>query len=206
MRKLPVTLAMVACAGALGACEATVPSGRTGATTVGSGVSLAKVERPRPQPQIPKDAVLLLWRDLRHGSLLTAMDAYDADVVRFLGTQRLLGALALVKARLGTLTAQITGLERSPLGSLVFYRVVNEGKLHGRGSYLLRRRGAEWKVTYDSELREAVASYVQRQLQTEIDPKATLLSPQAVRRGDRVADQYAALFAPSAGAPDPPTR
>jgi hypothetical protein len=148
----------------------------------------------------PRGVLLQLWRAVQVGNAASAAGFYDQRVLQEFGFGGISGALAQQRSHLEVLRpTNITG-SRTPLG----YEVVVKGQNTVEGtrsdktevlSFLFRRDGGAWRVTYDTLLGAALPAYVYSLVQERVAPGSNKPSPEAQIAARRIADRYRGLLA-----------
>jgi hypothetical protein len=188
-----IALAIVA-ALALAGCGAKVPTlTRAEKDTV---LQAAATRPPVGPPKTPSQAVLKLWAQLQHESFLTAMYGYDPRLREEFSTGDVVGALALIRTAFLSAPPQISSVEKTPVGSLVYTQTTVQGKPVGFSSYLTEKTSKGWRITYDSTLHDALVTYTQQRVDRNRTPTKKGATPQARAEGERVGRKYMLLFAP----------
>lgn len=129
---------------------------------------------------------LLFWG--QWGSWPNVLDAYDPEVRATVGTRDLLGAYAVLQPQLVAAQAQIVSavLRR---GRAIVLLELRSTSARQRESFLLRRRGASWRILSDTLLERGLRAYVTQRVDTGPNP-----SRAAARAGVEAAEKYRALF------------
>jgi hypothetical protein len=188
-----IALALVAALAVTG-CGASVPKLKR--ADRGSVLEAAAQRPPIGPPRSPQQAVLKLWAQLQHESYLTAVYDYDPRVRKAFPIPDLIGSLALIRAAFLSAPPQITDVEKTPVGSLVYTQTTMQGKPVGFSSYLVKKTDKGWRITYDSTLHDALVSYTQQRIEGAKTPGTNGPSTEARAAGDRVGRKYLLLFAP----------
>jgi hypothetical protein len=191
--KTRIALALVAALAATG-CGATVPKLKR--ADKGSVLEAAAQRPPVGPARSPSQAVLKLWAQLQHESYLTAVYDYDPRLRKAFKIADVIGALALIRTAFLSAPPQITSVETTPVGSLVYTQTTVSGKPVGFSSYLADKTSKGWRITYDSTLHDALVTYTQQQLEGGRRPTKKGPSAAARAAGDKVGRKYMLLFAP----------
>ena len=158
--------------------------------------------RPASQPEpnapegSPERAVLEIWGIFRSASWPALAAAYHPSVVERLGAGDVMDALVLQGGSLQEAPIRRLSARRTKLGSLVTMTLQYQGKPY-EASYLVRKRGGDWEILYDSVLANGLQTYVQSELAAlsgRVDQKPT---QSAVNAGVEAARIYRGVFAPS---------
>jgi hypothetical protein len=151
---------------------------------------------PVGPPKTPQEAVLKLWAQLQHESFLTAVYGYDPRLRSAFSVGDVVGALGLVRTAFLSAPPQISTVEKTPVGSLVYTQTTVQGKPVGFSSYLTKKTSKGWRITYDSTLHDALVTYTQQRVDRGRPPSRKGATDQARREGERVGRKYMLLFAP----------
>jgi hypothetical protein len=143
----------------------------------------------------PSAVVLQLWRAVQVGDVPSAVGLYDPRVRDSIGFTTVAGTLAQQRTALAVLRPQIVSVSRTPLGLELVARATSRGSGVGVQSFLLRHGSEGWRVVYDTLLGDALAGYVQTQVQHRVAPKSNVPDPRAQLAGERASLAYQALFA-----------
>jgi hypothetical protein len=188
-----IALVLVA-ALALAGCGAKVPKlERADKTSV---LEATARKPPVGPPRSPQEAVLKLWAQLQHESFLTALYGYDPRLRKEFSVGDMVGALGLIRAAFLSAPPQITSVEKTPVGSLVYTQTTVQGKPVGFSSYLTEKTSKGWRITYDSTLHDALVTYTQQRVDRGRTPTSKGATPKARAEGERVGRKYMLLFAP----------
>ena len=101
----------------------------------------------------------------------------------------MLGVLTAIAPTVSAIQVKVIEKQRTTLGISLTLR----GRLAGNplsASYILRRKGKQWKIVYDSMVGDAIADYVQAQEQDKIDPAAKKPSRRAIAAGKAAAQTF----------------
>jgi hypothetical protein len=188
-----IALALVGALAVTG-CGAKVPKLKR--ADKGSVLEAAAQRPPVGPPRSPQQAVLKLWAQLQHESFVTAVYGYDPRVRKAFAIPDLIGSLALIRTAFLSAPPQITDVEKTPVGSLVYTQTTMQGKPVGFSSYLVKKTKKGWRITYDSTLHDALVTYAQQRFEAGKTPSKNGPSAQARAAGDRVGRKYMLLFAP----------
>jgi hypothetical protein len=188
-----IALALVVAVSVTG-CGATIPKLKRADTN--SVLEAAAQRPPVGPPRSPEQAVLKLWAQLQHESYLTAVYGYDPRLRREFSTGNLVGALVLIRTAFLGSPPQITTVDKTPLGTLVYTQTTVDGKAVGFSSYLTKRTPKGWRITYDSTLHDALVTYTQAHVDSGRAPTKEGPSTKARAAGDAVGRRYLLLFAP----------
>jgi hypothetical protein len=139
--------------------------------------------------------VLQLWRAVQVGDIPAAVGLYDPKVRRSVGFTIIAGALAQQRSAIAVLRPHIVSRSPTPLGLELIVRATSGGSGVGVQSFLLRKGSEGWRVAYDTLLGDALASYVQTQVQHRVAPRSNVPDPRAQIAGERAILSYQALFA-----------
>jgi hypothetical protein len=126
---------------------------------------------------------LLFWT--QWGNLPSVVDAYDPRIVAAMGVSGITGAYSWLRPQVSTSKARV--IQRRRHGSTVFLGVeflTKDGPV--RESFLLRRRGGQWRILYDTLLERALKGYTE----TRVSGGALKPGHAAVRAGERAAQRY----------------
>jgi hypothetical protein len=188
-----IAIVLVAALAATG-CGAKVPKlERADKSTV---LDAAAARPPVGPPRSPQQAVLKLWAQLQHESFLTAVYGYDPRLRKAFSTSDLIGSLALIRTAFLSAPPQISNVEKTPVGSLVYTQTTVQGKPVGFSSYLTEKTSKGWRITYDSTLHDALVTYTQQRIMGSATPSKSGPSAKARAAADRVGKKYMLLFAP----------
>jgi hypothetical protein len=147
------------------------------------------------RPNSAAGAVRRLWRQVEGGSPAMVL-AYHPRIRDLVGSSGILTVFNPAPTQFSG-RPQILSVGDTPLGKEVSVRSKPPGsKTTYTSLYLLGRSGKQWLVRFDSNLNNAVASYVSRQAQNRIDPNAKRMSLQATTAGDAAARELRGLFTP----------
>jgi hypothetical protein len=189
-----IALTLVA-ALAVAGCGAKVPKLKSPGK--GSVLQAAAQRPPIGPPRSPQQAVLKLWAQLQHESFLTAVYGYDPRLRKAFSIPDLIGSLALIRTAFLSAPPQITDVEKTPVGSLVYTQTTSQGKPVGFSSYLAEKTKKGWRITYDSTLHDALVTYTTQRIQGAKVPTKAGPSVDARAAGDRAGRKYMLLFAPN---------
>lgn len=146
-------------------------------------------------PTSPAGTVLRLWRQVAGGSPAMVVE-YHPRIRELVGSSGILTVFNPAPPQFNA-RPQIESVSDTPLGTEVTVRSNPPGSETPHTSvYLLGQNETRWLVRFDSNLTNAVESYVSAQTQNRINPNAKVPSPQATAAGEATAAELRALFTP----------
>jgi hypothetical protein len=133
------------------------------------------------------------------GSAPNVLASYDASVRRLVGVQGV-GAYSYARPALANSFPRIVDVAGSPEGTFVALELYSRDSPVRRESFLLKREGNEWAITYDTLLDRLLTQYVR--LVSGGDLTGKRLRPQDVKLAESVATDYRALLVGKEGDED----
>jgi hypothetical protein len=151
----------------------------------------------------PQATVKELSDLLQSNAVPTAVLLYDRRIPAAIGRSRLVAALRQVQGSYTQLKLTVRGVRNTSGGTVVLARrtapKAKVGELPLDGSYVLVKRGSEWRIAYDSFLSNVLIGIGRDEAQRRINPNAKKPSPRAVQSGLALQRRFDAVAA-SAGA------
>jgi hypothetical protein len=147
-------------------------------------------------PGSPQRTVARAWFYAQWGSPANVLRCYDDRVLSVVGRKAIAGAYAQQRTTMIDARPEFALGASNANGALVTVLLSSTGDPPRPESYLLRRRGASWRIVYDSFLEPALAAYITSDRQTSDgqDPAS------AARSGAQAAKRYRELYIAVAGA------
>jgi hypothetical protein len=133
------------------------------------------------------------------GSAPNVLASYDASVRRLVGVQGV-GAYSYARPALANSFPRIVDVAGSPEGTFVALELYSRDSPVRRESFLLKREGNEWAITYDTLLDRLLTQYVR--LVSGGDLTGKRLRPQDVKLAESAATEYRALLVGKEGDED----
>lgn len=153
------------------------------------GLAPPPASEPNAGPGTPGRATLQFLRYVQVGAVPPALLSYEEDVRRQVDIADLAGGVLSAHDILSTTQLQVLSSERLADGALVLVEGRTPGAAPRTWAFTLRRRGADWKITYDTLMEERLRAYVIGSTQEGIKPGAKP-SVTAIRRGNSVGSAF----------------
>ena len=144
----------------------------------------AEVREALRDPESNVSVVRTFWRFMQAGALPSALEQYDARVVRETGAGNFAGMLAAQQPALNDIRINPLTVEPAPDGVLVTAESVPRVGAKQKYSFYMRRRGDRWRIVYDTLSASALQSFVQQTVQRSIAPNSETPSGRALKAGD----------------------
>jgi hypothetical protein len=160
-----------------------------------SPLTVADLDR---QPEAsPQRAVMetLFWA--QWGSTPNVLSMYDPRVRRSLGVNAA-SAYAFLRAQLVTSYPRVVAARKGRAGTFVGVEMFSKNTPVRRESFLLEKRGGDWRIVYDTLLDRALVAYIR--IRVSGDPTAKKLDPRAAIQAESVARAYRAMSLPDSRA------
>lgn len=140
----------------------------------------------------PGQAVLTFWKDIQAGAAPDAMLMFDSKVRAQIGLAPLAGTIVRMKAELATFRPYVESTRKVACGKcwLVTITAVSVDAISPRHSYMVRKKGRDWQILYDSLTDETLRRYVTDLAESKSGGKGANPSKKSVAQGEEAATRF----------------